>query len=294
LITCCDTEIRMGDTTDEKKETKNESEKFEWTLKDKPVDNASGKAGNEGEEGDNHDDSIISNPDPYFPPIVSLPEVQVNTGEDDEKEIFKLRARLYRYAHECDPPEWKERGTGDIKILKHKVNNTCRIVMRREKTMRLCANHSLRPYMELLKHSANEMAWVWKTYADFADEVKKPETLAVRFNTLEKAQLWKQEFDKALKFVLEKEAESYLKEKNSKVTAKGENKKAEKSVGVSDAENKENVSATTAKANSANDPTDKATVDDNSKSKEGEVKTASADETKTTDVTAKLDSLAVK
>jgi len=75
----------MGDTTDEKKETKNESEKFKWTLKDKPVDNASGKAGNEGEEGDNHDDSIISNPDPYFPPIVSLPEVQVNTGEDDEK-----------------------------------------------------------------------------------------------------------------------------------------------------------------------------------------------------------------
>jgi len=160
--------------------------------------------------------------------------------------------------------------------------------------MRLCANHSLRPYMELLKHSANEMAWVWKTYADFADEVKKPETLAVRFNTLEKAQLWKQEFDKALKFVLEKEAESYLKEKNSKVTAKGENKKVEKAVGVSDAENKENVaSATTAKATSANDTTAKATVDDN-KSKEGEVKTGSADETKTTEVTAKLDSLAVK
>ena len=71
-------------------------------------------------------------------------------------------------------------------------------------------------------------------------------------------------------------------------------KKAEKAVGVSDAENKENVAATTAKATSANDNTAKATVDDNSKSKEGEVKTASADETKTTEVTAKLDSLAVQ
>ena len=30
-------------------------------------------------------------------------------GEDEESEIFSLRARLYRYAHECDPPEWKER-----------------------------------------------------------------------------------------------------------------------------------------------------------------------------------------
>ena len=64
---------------------------------------------------------------------------------------------------------------------------------------------------------------------------------------------------------------------------------------MSDAENKENVaSATTAKATSANDTIAKATVDDNSKSKEGEVKPASANETKTTEVTAKLDSLAVK
>ena len=70
--------------------------------------------------------------------------------------------------------------------------------------------------------------------------------------------------------------------------------KAEKAVGVSDAENKENVAATTAKATSATDTTVKATVDDNNKSKEGEVKTGSADETKTTEVTAKLDSLAVK
>ena len=72
------------------------------------------------------------------------------------------------------------------------------------------------------------------------------------------------------------------------------NLQAEKAVGVLDAENKENVaSATTAKAASANDTTAKAAVDDN-KSKEGEVKTASADETKTTEVTARLDSLAVK
>jgi len=37
---------------------------------------------------------------------------------------------IYRYAHECDPPEWKERGTGDIRILKHIEKNTCRNVMR--------------------------------------------------------------------------------------------------------------------------------------------------------------------
>ena len=34
--------------------------------------------------------------DPFYPPIVSLPLVEVPTGEDGETEIFKKRARLYR------------------------------------------------------------------------------------------------------------------------------------------------------------------------------------------------------
>jgi len=170
---------------------------------------------NEEESGSKNDDSIVSNPDPFFPPIVYLPEVVVNSGEDEEIEVFKIRARLYRYAHECDPVEWKERGTGDIRILQHEINNTCRIVMRREKTMRLCANHFIQPWMKLSKHSANDKAWIWNTYADFADEVKKPETLAVRFSTVEKAQKWKEAFDKAARFMLDSEAESYLKEKNT-------------------------------------------------------------------------------
>ena len=34
--------------------------------------------------------------DPYYPPIVSLPLVDVHTGEDGEVEIFKRRAKLYR------------------------------------------------------------------------------------------------------------------------------------------------------------------------------------------------------
>eukprot|EP00088_Acartia_fossae_P029866 TRINITY_DN3079_c0_g1_i2.p1 TRINITY_DN3079_c0_g1~~TRINITY_DN3079_c0_g1_i2.p1 ORF type:complete len:257 (-),score=88.47 TRINITY_DN3079_c0_g1_i2:320-1090(-) len=190
------------------------------------------------EEG-GHDDSIVSNPDPYYPPIVSLPEVEVKTGEDDEDEIFKLRAKLYRYAPECDPPEWKERGTGDIRILQHKIKNSCRIVMRREKTMRLCANHAIQPWMELMKHSSNEKVWVWRTYADFADEVKKPETLAARFSTPENAKKWKDAFGKAVQFVLEKEAESYLREKNGQLPLKS--KEATKESEKSDPENKENI-----------------------------------------------------
>jgi len=174
-------------------------------------------------------------PDPYYAPIIFLPEVKVPTGEDDEEEMFKIRSRLYRYAHECDPPEWKERGTGDIRILKHKGDNTCRIVMRREKTMKLCLNHKVQPWMQLKKNVGSEKAWVWKTQADFADGESKHETLAARFSTVENAKKWETAFEKARVFVVEKEAEQIWKEEReankdkTEITTKEEH------------ENKENI-----------------------------------------------------
>ena len=44
-------------------------------------------------------------------------------------------------AYECDPVEWKERGTGEIKLLKHKETGKIRVLMRRDKTLKICANH---------------------------------------------------------------------------------------------------------------------------------------------------------
>ena len=49
-------------------------------------------------------------------------EVAVTTGMEDEQEVFSHRAKLFRFARECTPPEWKERGLGDIKIMEN--NNT--------------------------------------------------------------------------------------------------------------------------------------------------------------------------
>ncbi len=51
------------------------------------------------------------------------------------------RAKLYRFDKTEDPAEWKERGTGDMKILKHKDTKQCRVLMRRDKTLKVCANH---------------------------------------------------------------------------------------------------------------------------------------------------------
>ena len=78
----------------------------------------------EKEEADSKEEGgEDSTHDPYYPPIIVLPEVIVNSGEEEEDVLIKIRAKLFRYASNEgteDPPEWKERGTGDVKILKHR------------------------------------------------------------------------------------------------------------------------------------------------------------------------------
>jgi len=67
----------------------------------------------------------------HFEPLVSLPEVKTMTHEEDEESLFKMRAKLFRF----DQPSgsWKERGTGDVKFLKHHETKKVRLLMRREK-----------------------------------------------------------------------------------------------------------------------------------------------------------------
>uniref|UniRef100_A0A673LFL6 Ran-specific GTPase-activating protein n=1 Tax=Sinocyclocheilus rhinocerous TaxID=307959 RepID=A0A673LFL6_9TELE len=136
-----------------------------------------------------------TNHDPHFEPIVSLPEQDIKTLEEDEEELFKMRAKLYRFASENDPPEWKERGTGDVKLLRHSEKGSIRLLMRRDRTLKICANHNIMPLMELKPNAGSDRAWVWNTHADFADEKPKPELLAIRFLNAENAQKFKMKFD---------------------------------------------------------------------------------------------------
>ena len=49
------------------------------------------------------------------------------------------RAKLFRF--DTGEAAWKERGTGDVRLLKHKETKKVRLVMRRDKTLKVCANH---------------------------------------------------------------------------------------------------------------------------------------------------------
>lgn len=65
--------------------------------------------------------------------------VDTATNEEREDQTFKMRAKLFKFDRESK--EWKERGTGDVRLLKHKENGKTRLVMRRDKTLKVCANH---------------------------------------------------------------------------------------------------------------------------------------------------------
>lgn len=76
----------------------------------------------------------------HFEPVVHLTEkVETKTNEELEEQTFKMRAKLFKFDRESR--EWKERGTGDVRLLKHKENMKTRLVMRRDKTLKVCANH---------------------------------------------------------------------------------------------------------------------------------------------------------
>lgn len=59
----------------------------------------------------------------YFTPVIPLPEkVEVKTGEEEEELLYSHRAKLFRFTDK----EWKERGLGDLKILRHKETGKLR------------------------------------------------------------------------------------------------------------------------------------------------------------------------
>jgi hypothetical protein len=60
--------------------------------------------------------------------------------------------------------EAKERGTGDMKLLKHKETGKIRCVMRREQVLKVCANFAIPDGFEVhnTKRGENVLTWVCK------------------------------------------------------------------------------------------------------------------------------------
>lgn len=131
-----------------------------------------------------------------FKPICELPSnIVVKTGEEEETTLFCHRGKLYRY--ESQTNEWKERGIGEMKILKHKKSGKSRIICRREQVYKLACNHYITTEMKLTKLKTAENCWSWIAQ-DFADEELKTETFAVRFKFPVTAEEFKAKFEECV------------------------------------------------------------------------------------------------
>ncbi|XP_064942145.1 ran-binding protein 1 homolog b-like isoform X1 [Musa acuminata AAA Group] len=143
-------------------------------------------------------------------PIVTLSEVAVTTGEEEEDVLLDLKAKLYRF--DKDGNQWKERGSGSVKLLKHTETGKVRLVMRQAKTLKICANHlggphvsvlgfwfyvyrrigvcnfvvavSVVPSIKIQEHAGNDKSCVWHA-SDFADGELKEEMFCIRFGSVE-------------------------------------------------------------------------------------------------------------
>lgn len=164
------------------------------TVKDKDKDKEDAEGDDEGE--DNYEPSAV------YTPVVTLPEIEVKTMEEDEEILVSFRVKLYFYGENLldkgtGKKGWNERGVGEIKLLKHRENEQIRVLMRQEKTMKIVANHMVDPRYELVPNAGSDRSWVYTCF-DFSNGQELEETVfAVRFGKVDEAQKYKEEFDKA-------------------------------------------------------------------------------------------------
>ncbi|KAL7626050.1 Ran GTPase binding protein Sbp1 [Parahypoxylon ruwenzoriense] len=179
-----------------KKEKKDEDE-------DRGDNSGSAKAQREAAaaaKGEDEEEALESE-DVHFEPVHKLTEkVKTVTHEESEEEIFNMRCKMFRFTQDNDGKgEWKERGTGPLRLLKHKESGKIRLVMRRDKTLKVCANHYITPDMTIAPMSTSDRAWLWNVGADVSEGEPEAITVSVRVANAENAQSFKEAWLKAQK-----------------------------------------------------------------------------------------------
>ena len=162
-----------------------------------------------------------------------LPKNVVKSGEEDEELIFKMRARLYRWRSE----EWKERGTGEVKLLRGKTEKRIRFILRQDKTLKAVANFIIAPspLCDLKPHQGSEKMFFFVAY-DFSDEEAAVEKFVIKLGNADNAKKFKEAFNDARQFNIDvKEGKKDLKfapvikeEKEEEKEEKKDEKKEEK------------------------------------------------------------------
>lgn len=140
-----DAEVKNDSTVGELPSKLEQKENFSFVFKPKSPGKAKSPLKNavDGFEDISDDENIEEENSTYFTPVIALPDkvrsdhfsknvwqtrivfrlqVEVKTGEEDEEVLYSHRSKLFRFAD----GEWKERGLGDVKILRHQQSGKLR------------------------------------------------------------------------------------------------------------------------------------------------------------------------
>lgn len=133
-----------------------------------------------------------------FEPVVKLEEVEVKSGEEDEEVIFSMRSKLFIFGETLldvgtGNKTWKERGVGEVRLLRHREHQRVRLLMRQEKTMKVIANHAVDPRIKLEPNAGSDRSWVWSAF-DFSGGELVETVFALRFADSEIAGQFKEKF----------------------------------------------------------------------------------------------------
>ena len=77
-------------------------------------------------------------------------EGPVITGEEEDATVLSLHAKLFKFENTKD---WKEKGTGNLRLNMNKQTNKYRLIMRTDGTMKLILNMLLFPKMSTKKQN---------------------------------------------------------------------------------------------------------------------------------------------
>jgi Ran-binding protein 1 len=125
--------------------------------------------------------------------------VEVNTGEEDEENLYSVRAKLFKFGESLlekgtGKKSWNDRGIGEAKLLKHREHGKTRLLMRQEKTMKVIANHVIDPRIVLEPNVSSDRSWVWSCF-DFAEGELIETVFALKMKDTEVAAEFKQQFE---------------------------------------------------------------------------------------------------
>mmetsp|Transcript_8827 Transcript_8827/g.12509 ORF Transcript_8827/g.12509 Transcript_8827/m.12509 type:complete len:207 (+) Transcript_8827:103-723(+) len=138
-----------------------------------------------------------------FEPVVKLEEVEVKSGEEEEEVVLCYRSKLFIFGETLldkgtGNKSWRERGVGEVRILRHREHQRLRILMRQEKTMKVICNHALDPRIKLEPNVGSDRSWVWSAF-DFAEGDLVETVFALRFADSEIASEFKTKFEESQK-----------------------------------------------------------------------------------------------